>query len=129
MTAITASTVNALIARPFASTLLFEQRTISKPLEIKTLLAVSNAARHAGARHIRVGLSASRTRGKLTVEDDGKGFAKDFDRTRGMGLRIMRYRMEMIGGTIRFESKPKGGARVVCRFKNRRPQSDTSRSA
>jgi nitrate/nitrite-specific signal transduction histidine kinase len=31
-----------------------------------------------------------------------------------MGLRIMRYRAEVIGGALKVEPDPRGGTRVVC---------------
>ena len=36
------------------------------------------------------------------------------DRTTGIGLRTMQYRAEVAGGTLRFESKPGHGTRIVC---------------
>ncbi|HAL92616.1 MAG TPA: two-component sensor histidine kinase, partial [Verrucomicrobia bacterium] len=56
--------------------------------------------------------------GELTVEDNGRGFAKDRkdDREGGNGLRIMRHRAEVFGGELTVEPGPQGGVRVSCRF-------------
>jgi nitrate/nitrite-specific signal transduction histidine kinase len=35
----------------------------------------------------------------------------------GMGLNIMAYRAQMIGGTFQVERRTKGGTRVACTFK------------
>ena len=79
--------------------------------------AVNNAVRHSGARQIVIGLTQRRGTTTLTVDDDGKGLPKGPRRGLGMGMSIMAYRAQMIGGTIQFERRPKGGTRVVCSFK------------
>jgi signal transduction histidine kinase len=76
--------------------------------------AVNNAIKHGKARQIRVSL---RLQGKdlgLVVADDGVGFAGDGAARNGMGLRIMRYRAEAIGGQLIVESRRKRGTRVRC---------------
>lgn len=76
--------------------------------------AVNNAIKHGKARQIRVSL---RLQGKdlgLVVADDGGGFAGDAAARNGMGLRIMRYRAEAIGGQLIVESGRKRGTRVRC---------------
>ncbi len=51
----------------------------------------------------------------LTVSDNGRGLPCDVSAQSGMGLRIMRYRAEVIGGALTVERQPRGGTRVVCR--------------
>jgi len=58
--------------------------------------------------------------GVLTVEieDDGDGFdpgqvVQAHDSLRGVGLLGMRERLEIFGGTLRIDSEPGGGTRVV----------------
>jgi signal transduction histidine kinase len=36
-----------------------------------------------------------------------------------MGLRIMRYRAEMCGGTLEIANHPAGGVRLRCTFRDR----------
>ena len=80
--------------------------------------AVNNAVKHGGATRIVLALDYDRAGGELTIEDNGHGFAADKppDREGGSGLRIMRHRAEVFGGTLSVDSGPRGGVRVRCRF-------------
>ena len=52
----------------------------------------------------------------IVIEDDGRGFnprAKPKS-DGGFGLQTMRERMELAGGTLRIESQPGNGTRVVA---------------
>jgi signal transduction histidine kinase len=72
--------------------------------------AIANAVKHSRANLIRV--SAERGSGKLVieVEDDGIGGAKE---NGGSGLRGLVDRVEAHGGTLRVESEPGHGTRVI----------------
>ncbi|MHC4094360.1 MAG: PAS domain S-box protein [Planctomycetota bacterium] len=60
--------------------------------------AVNNATKHAQAQRIEITIAADdERRVTLTVRDDGVGLPDDFDRTDGMGLRIMNYRASHTG--------------------------------
>jgi two-component system, NarL family, sensor histidine kinase UhpB len=73
--------------------------------------ALSNAAQHSGAEHVRVRLGRSGDQVELTVEDDGSGFT--FDRAaRGLGIAGMRERTLHVGGDVKVESRPETGTRV-----------------
>jgi len=76
--------------------------------------AVSNAIRHSGATHIRIGLARAGARLELTVEDNGKGLPKDFAGKRGMGLSTMHYRARLIGANLDMASIPGDGVRFCC---------------
>jgi signal transduction histidine kinase len=74
-----------------------------------------NVVRHSGARQAVVELHAAEAEIHLRVMDDGKGFepaAAGFD---SLGLVSMRERVAMVGGAIRWESRPGGGTTVVAR--------------
>jgi signal transduction histidine kinase len=76
---------------------------------------VLNAARHAGATQIHLRLRVAGPDVELLVIDDGKGFDPlDFARG-GMGLRIMRFRAQLIGGYLSVESRPGAGTTLRCR--------------
>lgn len=75
--------------------------------------AVSNAIKHGKAKRIEIGLNETEGRINLAVHDDGTGFSK-VPRTKGMGLRIMRYRAGMIGGSLVVQHGAAGGTTVVC---------------
>jgi len=76
--------------------------------------AVTNAIKHGRAKHIRIGLFSTPERVVLKVNDDGAGFPKAARRPVGMGLRIMNYRADVIGGTLGFQDMTGGGTEVSC---------------
>jgi signal transduction histidine kinase len=71
--------------------------------------AVTNAVRHAEARHVqvRVGYDDGVT---VHVADDGRGLAKD--RVPGVGLRGMSDRADEVGGRLTVKSAPPAGTAV-----------------
>jgi PAS domain S-box-containing protein len=76
---------------------------------------VLNAARHADAGNIFLRFRVSGADIELLVIDDGKGF-DPMEFARGsMGLRIMRFRAQLIGGYLSVESRPGGGTTLRCR--------------
>ena len=76
--------------------------------------AVSNALKHGQARRIEISLAAAGRSVTLAVADNGKGLPRKLPKRKGMGLRIMRYRAEVIGGAVVVEPQPGGGTRVAC---------------
>ena len=50
----------------------------------------------------------------ITVEDNGHGMLKNTTANGRMGLKIMRYRAQMLGGDLILESGANGGASVRC---------------
>jgi PAS domain S-box-containing protein len=77
--------------------------------------AVNNATKYASARAIHIRLSiAPDVAVTLVVSDDGVGLPPDAERGSGMGLRIMRYRAEIIGGALSVSRRPEGGTLVRC---------------
>lgn len=63
--------------------------------------AIDNCARHAGASRVFVEVTEREDRGEvtITVRDDGNGFDPAVP-TEGIGLRAMRERVELLGGSI-----------------------------
>lgn len=76
--------------------------------------AVANAVRHARASRIEVHLSASKDQLLLGVADDGIGIRKPRCARKGIGLRIMSYRAELISGTLSVQKRAQRGTEVVC---------------
>ncbi|MGW1373140.1 GAF domain-containing protein [Streptomyces sp. NPDC002446] len=77
-----------------------------------TAEALSNAARHAHARHLDVTLSVTADAVTLTVTDDGVGVG---DAPHTGGLAHMRARADMHGGRLAVERPEGGGTRIVWR--------------
>jgi signal transduction histidine kinase len=77
--------------------------------------ALSNVLRHAEARSVDVGISVSGDGVLLEVRDDGRGLTANatpdlLERAGHMGLAGMRERIGALGGTVRFQGGPGGGA-------------------
>ena len=51
----------------------------------------------------------------LTIEDDGVGLPEDTGNGAGLGLKIMRYRAELLKAQLRIERSAAGGTRLVLR--------------
>jgi two-component system, LuxR family, sensor kinase FixL len=81
--------------------------------------AVTNAVQHARPHCIEITLDEARTEMVLRVQDDGCGIARQRAST-GMGLRIMQYRAELIGGALIVQRRRAGGTEVACTFDARR---------
>jgi len=74
--------------------------------------ALSNAARHSGAKRVEVRLRRTDAGGVLLeVSDDGRGFAFD-ESERGLGIGGMRERALLIGAELTIESRPGRGTTV-----------------
>lgn len=83
--------------------------------------AVSNAARHSGARKVRIVLDFGPTAVVTEVRDDGTGFDpagfhQPQESGRGLGLLGMRERAELFGGDVDIESGPGKGTTVRVRI-------------
>jgi PAS domain S-box-containing protein len=76
--------------------------------------AMRNAIEHGAAREVLIQLTFGDQDLMLTVQDDGKGFDANVN-GRGMGLRIMRYRAQCIGGSCEVHAGPSQGTIVHCR--------------
>ena len=76
--------------------------------------AVTNATRHAEAKSIAIALAHDARGLYVSVEDDGVGIPSEAERAAGMGLRVMRYRADVIGGALSIERRSSGGTVVEC---------------
>jgi signal transduction histidine kinase len=82
--------------------------------------ALSNVYRHAGVKRATVRLSHRRGWVRLEVIDKGRGFTppplvgpEGTERGEHIGLRGMRERVNLVGGTFAIESAPGAGTRIV----------------
>jgi signal transduction histidine kinase len=75
--------------------------------------AVRNAVAHSGGDEITICVERERDLIRLVVDDNGKGY-RPRKRTKGLGLHIMEYRANVLGGRFGVVPGPDGGARVVC---------------
>jgi len=75
--------------------------------------AVTNAVKHSEAKNILVTLDRNPTHTCVSVLDDGKGFAVR-RRAKGLGLHMMRYRANALGGELKIERRRTGGMDITC---------------
>jgi signal transduction histidine kinase len=76
--------------------------------------AIANAVRHAHPQRIDLRVVFGKDSVKLTVRDDGAGFAMH-NGTNGFGIRCMRQRAERIGASFKIRSSPGHGTVVTVR--------------
>ena len=74
---------------------------------------LTNAVRHAEARHLTVRLTRKADRLRLEIADDGKGCDPERALRSGLGLRGMRERALLAGGHLQVLSRPGRGTRLV----------------
>jgi PAS domain S-box-containing protein len=78
--------------------------------------AVNNGIRHGKSKNIVIGLTRKNGTGILTIEDDGDGFAAKQTSQPGVGLSIMSYRADMVGGSLKVQPNETRGVTVTCTF-------------
>jgi signal transduction histidine kinase len=83
--------------------------------------ALTNVARHSGARRVDVELNAAEDAVEIVVRDDGKGFDVGAARERAeagasLGILSMEERVALAGGRLEIESEPGRGTTIRARF-------------
>ncbi|MFB3785512.1 MAG: ATP-binding protein [bacterium] len=85
--------------------------------------AVNNAVKYSQAKQITIRLNNTPDSLILSIEDDGVGLPENFERSGGLGLRIMNYRAGMIGAKLSIRSHPQAGTAILCALKHPQPDS------
>lgn len=75
--------------------------------------AAANAVRHGKPKKITISLTRDRKGLTVAVHDTGKGMAATA-RHKRMGIHIMKYRANAIGGSLTVDSKPNHGTTITC---------------
>jgi two-component system sensor histidine kinase DegS len=96
------------------------ERRLESYLEVMIFRAiqelVGNALNHSQANRITVKIDLSDSNIDIGVEDDGKGLDLDsLGDDGGMGLKVIKDRVEMLGGLFNIESSVEEGTRVNFR--------------
>ncbi|MCI0744842.1 MAG: PAS domain S-box protein [Verrucomicrobia subdivision 3 bacterium] len=78
--------------------------------------AINNVIKHGRATRVTISLTAKGASATLRIADNGRGFQNPEPGHTGMGLRIMKYRSNVIGGTLAVEPVNGGGTSVACIF-------------
>ena len=93
----------------------FEAETGSQLLRI-IQEALGNVRKHSGASFVRIHFHQAGAQVMVCIEDNGQGFSPDeVPKANGQhyGLQIMRERAESVGGSLKLESLPGQGTRVL----------------
>lgn len=93
--------------------MLIHDNTVATHLFYIAQEAVQNAIKHGAAKRITIDLSAEEDLITLEIADNGRGFREDVP-TKGMGLRIMHHRANMIGAAFQVKSNPPEGVVAKC---------------
>jgi len=78
--------------------------------------AVNNALKHSQAKAIRIALTAQEDVWTMSVEDDGLGLPAENTLNSGLGLRMMKYRAQLVGASLDIHSTCRKGARITCQL-------------
>jgi len=94
------------------------ERRMEPYLEVMIFRAVQellrNALNHSQANQITVEMDVGDSFITVSVEDDGRGFeVSDLEQEQGMGLKLIKERVEMISGEFELTSQIGEGTRVV----------------
>ena len=80
--------------------------------------AVNNGLKHGRAGKFKIALKQRADGVELSIENNGDPLptptTMPTTASHGMGLNVMRYRAEMIGGTLSIESGKRKGVRITC---------------
>jgi signal transduction histidine kinase len=77
--------------------------------------AVTNAIKHARAKHVKVRLRSYQGALQLEVEDDGSGLSPSGTGHKGLGLHTMQDRAASLGANLQLIANAGGGTTVICR--------------
>jgi two-component system sensor histidine kinase DegS len=94
------------------------ERRLEPYLEVMIFRAVQellgNAARHSQAAAIKMQVDMGNDAVRVSVDDNGRGFDPEATRGSGnLGLRLIKERAEMLGGTFDVDAAVGKGARIV----------------
>ena len=79
--------------------------------------AFENIAKHAAARNVFVIVNLSSSHAGMMIADDGRGFdVEGLRRSRRWGMRMVRERLESVGGSFRCCSRAGVGTRITARW-------------
>jgi PAS domain S-box-containing protein len=88
--------------------------------------AFTNAIRHGRVTQVTIDLATAEGTLTLSVQDNGRGFDERNATNNGLGLKLMRYRAQMLGGDVTIANNKGGGVIVRCTCPHRAPAAGDS---
>ena len=97
------------------------ERRMEPYLEVFTFRTLqellTNAGKHSQATQVKVQVLIEENSVRIHVEDNGKGFDPGtIDKSGGLGIQVIKERVDMLGGTINFDSVVGQGTRVTMQL-------------
>jgi len=94
------------------------ERRLEPYLEVMLFRAIQellgNAARHSQATLVKITVDLGEDRIRVSVDDNGRGFDADsVQQGNSLGLKLIRERTEMLGGSFEIDSAVGKGARIL----------------
>ena len=94
------------------------ERRLEPYLEVMLFRAIQellgNAARHSQATLVKVTVDLGEDRIRVSVDDNGRGFdPASIQQSNNLGLKLIRERTEMLGGSFEIDSAAGKGARIL----------------
>lgn len=77
--------------------------------------AIQNAVKHSGAEKIDITVSNTPSSLIVSIVDNGKGFDENHV-TSSLGIKNMKHRTQLLGGTIEWTSSPGNGSTVMLKL-------------
>ncbi|MBN2809361.1 MAG: cache domain-containing protein [Deltaproteobacteria bacterium] len=99
-----------------AASLDLEDNTVATHIYYIVHEAVHNSVKHGQAKHIVIRLTVAEEL-QIEIDDDGVGLPEN-PNPKGMGLRILKYRTDCLGGGLVIDSRPGVGVRIVLTLPN-----------
>lgn len=94
------------------------ERRLQPYIEVMLFRAIQellgNAARHSQATAIKLQIDMGNEMVRVTVDDNGKGFSPEIiTESSSLGLKLIRERTEMLGGSFEVDSAAGKGSRII----------------
>lgn len=75
--------------------------------------AIQNSIKHSQAKNITINITENVSQLTVEIFDNGKGFNNDIHHLKGLGLKNMKHRTQLLGGTIKWEPLPEHGLGII----------------
>jgi signal transduction histidine kinase len=85
--------------------------------------AIQNSVKHSGAEQIDINVSNSVSSLIVSIIDNGKGFTEESLISSGLGLKNMKQRTQLLGGTIEWTTSPGSGSTVILKLPVKKSES------